>query len=181
MHDLAHAVLAVSLRQPLRRELMGDVSSFFRSAERVRFLALGFLVATGLLFTWWAIGRADRDLRESVLNQARIMAGAVDVERLKTLSGTGTDLASPDYRRLKEQLAAVRESNPMVRFVYLMGRKSGGTVFLFADSEPSGSRDESLPGQIFDEASETGWRAFGIRKGQVLGPLMKKGGTWVTA
>lgn len=160
---------------------MGDVSSSFRRAERARFLILGLFVVLGLLFAWWAVSRAERDLRESVLGQVRLAAAAVDVEGLKTLSGTVADLSSPDYRRLKERLGAVRESNPMVRLAYILGRKSGGETFFLAASAPFGSPDEILPGQVRETVPEIGRRVFDVREGLVSGPLADKRGAWVTA
>ena len=97
-------------------------------------------VITGLMLTaWWTIERTDCEMRADHLQQLRMVAQSVNVEPINSLAGSEADLENPDYLRLKEQLTAVRASNPRSRFVYLIGRKADGAGFIFADSEPAGS------------------------------------------
>ena len=110
-----------------------------------------------------------------------MVAKAVDLRLVVALSGTEQDLTSPDYLRLKEQLAMIRNAKPRNRFLYLMGRKPDGAVFFFVDSEPSGSKDYSPPGQIFEEAPEPVRRVFATSGELVAGPSMDRWGTWVSA
>ena len=67
--------------------------------------ALLITAAAGALFTWWMATRADREMREGLLQQTRIVARALSLERVRTLSGTEADLDAPDYLRLKAKLA----------------------------------------------------------------------------
>lgn len=170
-----------------------------------RLAAAGLFLAifiAGALLTWWMALQADRRMRADQLQQAQMVAQAVEIGRIQALSGTSADLDSPVYRRLKEQLATVRSAYPQCRFIYLMGRRanlpaaaaqtapgtsqSGGkqadnAVFFFADSEPSGSKDCSPPGQIYEEVPEGYRRVFASRTAAVAGPVTDRWGTWVTS
>jgi len=140
-----------------------------------------FVLLAGLGFTWGMAARADREMRANLLQQTRLVAQAINIERVQALSGTEADLDSPDYLRLKEQLAAVRSAKARCRFVYLMGRKADGAVFFFVDSEPAGAEDYSPPGQVYDDASEDLRRAFDTKAEVVEGPLTDRWGVWVSA
>lgn len=139
------------------------------------------LLAIGAPFTWWMIARADHQLRAELQQQTRLMARVVNMDRIKALSGTEADMASPNYQALKEQLTAVRSANPQFRFAYLMGRKADGQVFFFVDSEPPGSADYSPPGQAYEEAPEGDRRAFETKSEVFEGPLTDRWGVWVSA
>ena len=147
-------------------------------------LTAGLLVsilAAGALLAGWLVARTDREMRADLLRQTRLVAQALNVERIQALAGNETDLRSPVYPRLKEQLAAVRSANPRCRFLYLMGRKADGTLFFFMDSEPSGAQDYSPPGQVFTEAPAGFRRAFTTQTEMAEGPYSDRWGTWVSA
>jgi hypothetical protein len=81
----------------------------FRSIINSR-LATGLLLAilaAGALMTWWMVGSVRRELCAGQLQQAQMVAQAVNLDRLKALTGTETDTNSPVYLRLKEQLAGL--------------------------------------------------------------------------
>jgi len=147
---------------------------------RVLVLLIAAILVAGALGAWWLAARADREIREDLLARTRLVAGAVNLERVRALTGSKADLASPDYLRLKEQFAAVRAAEAQCRFVYLMGRKADGTVFFFVDSEPAGSKDESPPGQVYEEVPEGVRRVFDTRTAAVEGPFSDRWGTWVS-
>jgi PAS domain S-box-containing protein len=144
-------------------------------------VAVTVLLIIGALFVWWMVSRADREIRADLLRKARQVAQAVNVEPVKMLTGTKSDLDKPEYLRLKEQLATFRSANPQCRFVYLMGRKADAKIFFFVDSEPVGSKDYSPPGQLYDEATEFYRRAFATRTAVAEGPYTDRWGKWVTA
>lgn len=139
------------------------------------------VLIAGTLFTWWIAHRADRDMREGLLQQTRLVAQALNIERVRALSGTKADLDTQDYLRLKEQLAAIKKVEAKCRFVYLMGRLADGRVFFFADNEPVGSEDESPAGQIYEEISAEYLRAFDTGAELVEGPVTDRWGTWISA
>jgi PAS domain S-box-containing protein len=144
-------------------------------------VVMAALLLGGAVLGWWTVVRTDREMRADLLRQTELMAQALNIERIKALGGTRADLEKPVYLRLKEQFAAVRTINPHCRFVNLMGRTGDGTIFLFLDSEPAGSRDYSPPGQRYREAPEGVRRAFATRNSAVEGPYADRWGTWVSA
>ena len=139
------------------------------------------VLAAGACVTWGIVSRADREMRAGLLQETQMVAQAVDAERLQALSGTEADLASPAYQRLKDQLVTARSTNPLCRFIYLLGRNPDGTLFFFVDSEPPSSKDYSPPGQTFDEAVAGIHRAFTTRSEIVEGPYTDRWGNWVSA
>ena len=145
-------------------------------------MALILLTAIiGVGLTWVMVLQADGEMRASLLQKAKLVAQAVNIENIQALSGTEADLHNSRYLRLKEQLAAVCSANPQYRFVYLLGRRPDGTLFFFVDSEPVDSKDYSPPGQIYTEAPEGFRRAFGARTEQAVGPYLDRWGKWVSA
>ena len=139
------------------------------------------LFALAVMCVFWTVRRADRAMRRELLHDARLVAQSVNLQRLRALSGTEADLERHDYLRLKEQFAAIRNSDDNCRFIYLVGRKAGGEVFFYVDSEPAGSQDESPPGQIYGEIPADYLRAFDDRSALVVGPKKDRWGTWITA
>jgi len=148
-------------------------------------LAILVLLAWALC-AWWLGKRADHEMRDGLLAQARLAAGAVKTDHVKALTGTAADLESPDYLQLKEQFAAMRHAEPKCRFVYLMGQKAappsvpaqgsaqaGGDIFFFVDSEPADSKDCSPPGQVYEDPSDGCRRVFGDRTAEVEGPVRR--------
>jgi PAS domain S-box-containing protein len=139
------------------------------------------ILTIGALLTWLSAVNTDHEMRADLLQQARQVAQAVNIQRIRSLSGTDKDINSHIYLRLKEQLAAVRSAKPQIRFIYLMGRNNGSTVFFFVDSESPDSKDYSPPGQVFGEASKAIHRVFASRSEAVDGPVSDRWGRWVTA
>ena len=147
-------------------------------------LTTGLLLATlaaGSLLAWWAVVRTDHDLREEQLQQARLVAQAMDIEDLQALTGTSADLQAPVYLRIKEQLAAVRQATPQCRFIYLLGRRLDGTIYFYADSERADSTNCSPAGQVYAEAPVGIHRVFATRKASTEGPYSDRWGNWISA
>jgi PAS domain S-box-containing protein len=142
--------------------------------------ALLLLLVAGVLATWWTLVRTDGSMRAELLQQTRLVAQAVDVDGVRSLTGTAADLTSPKYLRLKAQFADVRADNPQYRFVYLMGRKANGEVFFFADDRPVGHMDESPAGMIYDDVPEGFRRVMDSGTGTVEGPFTDKWGSFIS-
>lgn len=119
-------------------------------------------------------------MRDQLLTDARLARSAIDWRRIPRLSGTASDLASPDYLRLKEQLTDMRGARPFFRFMYLLGLDSNGEVFFLVDSESPDSPDYSPPGQVFKEASEVCRQVFVTGREATEGPVTDRWGTWVS-
>jgi len=124
---------------------------------------------------------ADNRMRLDLKREAQLAVKAVNWRRVDTLLGIEADLASPDYLRLKEQLALIRSTDPRFRFVYLTGRKVDGTLFFYVDSEPPTSKDNSPPGEIYRDAPPGLHKAFSSGQGVTEGPYNDKWGRWTSS
>ena len=144
-------------------------------------VSISAILISGIFVSWWKIHRADMLMREDFLQKARLIAQAIDVDCVKNLSGTEADLALPEYLRLKKDLMALRTAFSECRFLYIMGRRDDERVFFYVDSEQAGSVDESLPGQIFEEATPEDLSVFEYRTERVVGPSTDRWGTWVSS
>ncbi len=143
--------------------------------------ALLLLVGGGCALVGWRVHVVDGQLRADLLLQARLTAGAVDPRTVADLAGTGADLASPGYQRLKQQFQDARRLTPQGRFLYLMGRRDDGTLFFLVDSEPATSDDYSPPGQPYEEATPALRAVFDGGPSGTEGPVRDRWGTWITA
>jgi PAS domain S-box-containing protein len=148
--------------------------------NRWRSILMIAILAAGAMGIWWAVERADREMRQELLTQTRLVAQAVNLEHVKALTGTAHDLHLPLYQQLKAQLSRVKQANDKCRFVYLLGRKSDGKIVFLVDSEPVGSKDYSPPGQVFDEATEELRNVFDTKMEFVEGPTPDRWGIWVS-
>ena len=145
------------------------------------YFALAVVLASGALGAWWVMEGAERRMRSELLQQARLVAQAIDINRVKALSGTEADLRKPEYRQLKQQLSYIRQGKEGCRFLYIMRRGVDGRIILHVDSELVGSKQYSPPGQVYEEAPSGYRRIFDTRAAAVVGPVQDRWGTWVSA
>jgi PAS domain S-box-containing protein len=145
-----------------------------------RFLVI-LLLVVAMLLIGGVMSHSDRSLRQELLQQTHLVAGAVDIESVQALTGSAADLDTPEYQRLKQQFREIRSANTAYRFIYLMGRTADGAVFFYVDSEPAGSEDESPPGQLYAEATAEVLKAFDTLTPITEGPVADHWGIWLTA
>ncbi len=154
--------------------------SYGKVHHRWLIIAIIVILASGIALTLWTAQREDSQLREDLLTKTRLVHSGISTGHVLALTGSDSDLLSPDYTALKEELLKVRSADPLIRFVYLMGQRADGTVFFFADFEPPGSEDYSPPGQVYPEASAILLNTFISGKETTEGPLTDRWGTWVS-
>lgn len=161
------------------------MSSFFeRHCQGNRCLVMGLMVCillAGSVGTWWLVIRAEREMSEDLLVRTQLAANAMNLTKIRALTGTKADLQSTEYQQLKEQFIDIRAADPNCRYVYLMGRRAEGTVFFFLDSEPENSRDYLPPGDVYEEVSEGDLRVFETGIASVFGPVTDRWGTWISS
>jgi PAS domain S-box-containing protein len=155
--------------------------SSFRNRRSLFIILVLAIAGAGLFFAWWTARRTDGEMRTDLLQQTQMTTQAMDVNHVKALSGTETDLGKPEYRRLSEQARAVCSVKTGWRWIYLMGYRSDGTVFFYLDSESTSSKDHAFPGQVYDEAPESFRRVFETGRAIVEGPYTDHWGKWVSA
>ncbi len=150
------------------------------NAKRLPLLILGVLTLALTGGALWTVLRVDRAMRDNLLQQTRLVAQAVDVERVQTLTGTAADIDKPAYRQLKQQFSNSRSANPQCRFVYLIGRKLDGTIFFFVDDCPAGHPEEAPAGMIYDDVPEGFRRVFATGIADTAGPYTDKWGAFIS-
>ncbi len=149
--------------------------------SRISFLIFVIILSLGAIIARGAIAQADKRMREDLLLEARLTAEAVSSDTLSTFTGTDADLANPHYERLKNALSTIRSNNPKYRFVYLLSRRTDGTVYVMVDSEDPSSPDYSPPGQAYEEVPPAYLRVFDTARASIEGPVTDRWGRWISA
>ena len=141
---------------------------------------LAFIVfIAGIAYTIWTVRSQDARMRDQLLTETRIAGSTIDWQLIQSLTGTESDLLSPNYLELKKQLILMHNARPHCRFMYLMGRKQDGTIFFFLDSESLQSPDYSPPGQVYTEARDELKRVFAAGRESTMGPAADRWGKWI--
>ena len=172
------SVLVGSWLARLGRESKGVVK-----APYVRGLIFGVILAA-ILGVGWPIANfnsenADASWREQLAQEAMLAASGITQDHLAGLEGKASDADKPAYLRLKDQLHMMTRSGDGYRFAYLMILRDGRVVFL-VDSEPVGSRDESVAGDIYYDAFSEIYSVFSENRVLTSGPKTDAWGTWVS-
>lgn len=165
------------------RKIYNQVNLFFSASGHYRLIAalISVVVLTGGILSWWTGIKASRELKREFLSIARIIAEAVNPERIEALKGSDEDILSPHYQRLKEQLWLVRKVMPQFGILYILGMKNSD-VFFYVDSEAQGSGLYSPPGRV-DRGKNAAFHSV-VNSGHaaVTGPYNnEKGEEWISA
>ena len=136
--------------------------------------------SAGMASTFWIARLENVRMRASLLVQTQLAESTVKVKSIRGLTGTATDLTSPDYTEVKEQLRRIRAALPDCRFTYLLGKKNDGTIIFMVDSELPDSQDYSPPGQPFPEASDACKQVFATGQKITEGPVDDRWGRWIS-
>ena len=138
------------------------------------------ILLAGLIATDISGRRTDEELRLDIISNARVVAEAVNMERIPALKGNSTDLCSEAYLSLKRQLAKIKEISSEYRFIYLMKVGDDSRVSFLVDSEPHGSKDCSPPGRIWNDAPRCVNDLFSDGEYKIVGPYTDRWGTWLS-
>jgi len=151
-----------------------------RNLNRWLIIAIIVIIASGMALTLWTIQREDNLLRTDLIIKTRHLSSDISIEHVKGMTGSESDLGSPDYVILKDQMMRFQSMDPQTKFVYLMGQRSDGTVFFYVDSESPKSEDYSPPGLGYPEASASLLNIFSTGQETTEGPQSDRWGTWVS-
>jgi len=124
---------------------------------------------------------SDSNMRQQLLERARIISRSINLERLNSLSASKEDLNHPDYKRIKSQLSQTLKSSKGNKFLYLMGQSPDKQVYFFVDAQPENSKNYVSPGTNYDEVSDDYLHIFNTKQEAVVGPITDRWGTLVTA
>lgn len=150
-------------------------------AEKFYKYYLIFIILAGVFFSWWIVLRIENDMRESLIWESKMMAKSISPLRIKSLTGSFSDTALADYKRLKEQLIDVASAHDKYRFISLVGYKDNSNYFLYLDSELPDSKDYSPPGEFFNSFPKDYYLLFKDKNADIFGPADTKWGKLVTA
>lgn len=162
----------------------GTLRRYALTPDFDRWVIIGLIaiILGGVVMVAWTVQDEDKRLREDLLTKSRLVEEGLSPDLVKGLTGTATDLTSPGYMALKEELIRVRSADPQIRFLYYLGLRSDGAVMILVDSEPPDSPDYSPPGQVYSEVSPIVLESFiTTRKETTLGPFTDRWGTWVSS
>ncbi len=137
-----------------------------------------FVLAAGWIAAQLVGINTDREVKNNLLRRTRTIASSMDPEILKALRGTRSDTGTVNYEYVKKQLHNIIMENDDCRFAYLTAVRNDKIVYL-ADSEPSYSKDYSVPGEIYNSADIR--NIFSGGQTMVTGPAEDKWGTWISA
>ena len=126
-----------------------------------------------LAFTWAMVVQVEREMWADVLQQAQVLKQAINIDRIKTLTGTAADLSNPDYQRLEKQLLAVREVNPKFNGLSLLGRAANGDVISYVDAN---TEHASSASRVIKDDSGRFRQAFASQTAIFAGPAPESGG-----
>ncbi|MBN1863303.1 MAG: PAS domain S-box protein [Victivallales bacterium] len=149
--------------------------------SRHRWAIFLLVLLLGIVCPLYLVRREEEMARARLLEEAVLVAEAINPEHLKALAGDESDISKLQYRRLKRQFHILGKAIPECRFVYLMGLRGAGEVFFYIDNEPDSSPDKSWPGQVYPKPSDLLKGLFLGGDSFVEGPVRDDWGVWVSA
>lgn len=174
-------VLAQSPPPLLEENQTSEQASSSHNSPAISYALWGLSVLIVSFALWFVVIVASEPLRKDYLLHAALAATGIRVDLLKQLEGSSADLDKTAYLHLKKRLQSIVATNSDFRFSYLMGKKSDGTLYFIADSEPPTSDDYSPPGQVYKDATQELEDSFKTKRSFVEGPVQDEWGTWVSA
>lgn len=146
-----------------------------------RGIAVFLLLVLGTWYAVWQWRVHDGWMRQTLLSRARLMAEAINIDRMTVLAQNPEPLSEAHYARLKGQVAILKEINPDLDVVYLLGRSAEGQPYVIMSSDPGYQPDYLKPGYVYKEMpvalrqGQDKWRAA------VEGPQADRQGVWMSA
>ncbi len=144
-------------------------------------LLIIIIVILGGILTWYTVDRVEKEMKNDLLEKARIAAQSIDQQKIARLTGSQADTSNNDYQVVKNQLLRMRRAHPQCKFLYLMGRNKKGVVYFYVDSQTPDSDDYAQPGLVYSEVSEEYLKAFKNIKEKTVGPVEDRWGKLITA
>jgi PAS domain S-box-containing protein len=173
------AGLWVHSRRLLKHEHPGASD---RTSSRVQAgLALAFVVvlAGGWFVTERAGDREESAARSRLLERTGLVAGAIDSQRVESLSASPADLRTAAYRHLRDQLTQMDDAGSDIRWFYLMALKDDRIVFT-VDGIPLDDPGHAEPGVAYEEPPDGLASTFRAGRDLVVGPYADEYGTFIS-
>ena len=116
-------------------------------------------ISIGILYIFNARSKVIKTRYETYKDLALVSSKLISYDLLADLNALPEDTAKLSYKILKENLSYIIKNVEHSRFCYYYTLIDNKIVFLI-DSEPSGSKDCSPAGQIFEEADKAYYKAY---------------------
>ncbi len=167
-----------------------DYSKNFRLGIKMTLLYLPICIILTIVISGWALtnytsNNFDQSKKHNFLHLAIVSSTTFNTSQIISLTDQKTSYSNENYIQVKKQLMNLRRNLNLdgykenCRFIYLLGMRDG-KVFFIADSEPESSPDISLPGDIYEEASDELVKCFSDGLPIVEGPNTDKWGVWIS-
>lgn len=143
-------------------------------------VALLPILISGYFFTKYLVDMSVYKAQDYLIRRAIMASQYFSFQEVAILEGKPEDAKTSNFKHIKNNLLLIRETNPDLKFVYLMALKDGKVIFI-ADAEPATSEDYSAPGDIYEEASQKLYDIFSNGKAFIEGPIKDQWGTWISA
>jgi|JI8StandDraft_1071087.scaffolds.fasta_scaffold11965_5 hypothetical protein len=158
----------------MEKNNIGWPNSSFFGASIALLLVGGFL--SYMLYT-----KIDEKNRQSLVKNAAMMSRTIDKESLFALKGVAGEQDTDAYKVVKGSLQEGLRIDNDIRFTYLMTKNDRDELVFMADSEEVGADLESLPGDVYYEATKAMKGVFETGKGLAEGPDRDRWGVWVSS
>ena len=142
---------------------------------------LGVWVLSGIVVTGGVAWQANVKYQSDLLIQTRLIANAVDVEEVKSLSGTPEQLNNPVHHALVRKLTEILSVMPEWKWIYILLQREDGVIVAGLDTDPPESEVYSVPGEVYDDPPVEFFQAFAEKRLGVFGPYQDEWGEWLTA
>jgi PAS domain S-box-containing protein len=178
---VAAALAAWRAGEAMDRATGAPIGIHRKTVGAAALIAMTAIVLGGAAFTRNEGNRAQEKHAAHLLTLTRQAAASIDIANLEQVRPDPQDLQQPAYLHLKHQLTRMCAAAAASRFTYVMRLDDDGeTVLFLADSEPHNSEDCSLPGTVYDDASEELRQVLREGGAVVEGPLPDEWGVWVS-
>ena len=163
--------------------------SYRDTLKSYNFLYIGFFVTTAiiLLAGGWLVGNQraasmDTQMRKRLIEQAVIIAHAIDPKLARKITFTAADTNSPAFGRIREEIGGIGRMVPDAASIYLMAKQNDRIVFGanvdFKNTENAPPVESGTP---YEEASVELKRIFETKQPFTEGPLTDTWGTFVSS
>src|SRR5690554_3755940 len=106
-----------------------------RNRQIILAISTFLILSLGSAWALYTASISNEVNRKQLLEQTRWLAQSIDKPMLAKLEGKPSDVELPEYTRIKTQLAAARNINPLWEWIYVMGRNPDGSLFFYVHSE----------------------------------------------
>lgn len=165
-------------------DICGVVVKSIESHESKRYftlyiLSLIFLIVSGVVFSELLASYGENRERYNLIQLTDTATSTFSPSEIAKLRAVPEEAKSERYNGLKKQIEYLHKRIPDAGFIYIMQQHEDSVVFLL-DSEPSGSEDAVLPGEVFENPSPEFLSVFTKGDSITEGPIKDKWGVWVS-